>query len=115
MSEALRFELRPFGMRVNLVEPGGVRANYVHPYRDHPAYEPRFSGQVHAMMAAGGERSAAPAAVAATILAAADIHRSDRLRYVATNAGRMLRLNGLARRTACAARTHRQGSSRRKA
>lgn len=92
-SESLRFELARFGVRVKLVEPGGVRTNFSHDWTSHPAYEPIFSDLV-AKMKAGSAVAAGPEGVALVVFkAAAD--PSARLRYTANGAGRYLLMNRL--------------------
>ncbi|WP_158808423.1 SDR family oxidoreductase [Beijerinckia sp. L45] len=93
LTEALHYELRPFGIRVKLIEPGGARTRFVHPWADHPAYEPA-ADNVRSMMVRGAEKAASPDRVAAVILAAAK-DPSDRLRYVATDAVLALRVRQL--------------------
>lgn len=46
LSEAMRFELRDHGVRVKLVEPGGIRTNFITrglEWVDHPAYQPQLN------------------------------------------------------------------------
>jgi NAD(P)-dependent dehydrogenase (short-subunit alcohol dehydrogenase family) len=40
LSESLLYELSLFGVRVKLVEPGGVKTAFAHPWARHDAYEP---------------------------------------------------------------------------
>jgi NAD(P)-dependent dehydrogenase (short-subunit alcohol dehydrogenase family) len=84
LTEALHYELRPFGIRVKLVEPGGVRTRFSHIWAEHPAYSPA-ADNVRQTMVRGGEKAALPDRVAKVILAAAK-DSSDRLRYAATDA-----------------------------
>lgn len=84
LTEGLHYELRPFGIRVKLVEPGGARTRFAHPCADHPAYEPT-AGNVRSMMIRGADKAPPPDRVAEVILAAAK-DPSDRLRYAATDA-----------------------------
>ncbi len=93
LTEALHYELRPFGIRVKLVEPGGARTRFSHPWADHPAYSPA-AGKVREKMAHGAEKAASPDRVAEVILAAAK-DRGDRLRYAATDAAPALRMRWL--------------------
>jgi NAD(P)-dependent dehydrogenase (short-subunit alcohol dehydrogenase family) len=93
LTEALHYELRPFGIRVKLIEPGGVRTKFSHPWASHPAYSP-VADKVRQMMVSGGEKAAPPERVAKVILAAA-IDSSDRLRYAATDAIPALRMHRL--------------------
>jgi len=91
LTEAMHYELKPFGIRVKLIEPGGTRSEFVHPWAKTPAYEPQQSA-VEAMMLAGGARSPGPETVAAVILKAAQ-DPSDRLRYAAAGGGAALLTN----------------------
>jgi NAD(P)-dependent dehydrogenase (short-subunit alcohol dehydrogenase family) len=90
LTEALHFELRPFGIRVKLVEPGGARTKFSHLWASHPAYSPA-ADKVHQMMVDGAEKAALPDRVAEIILVAAK-DSSDRLRYAATDAVPALRM-----------------------
>jgi NAD(P)-dependent dehydrogenase (short-subunit alcohol dehydrogenase family) len=93
LTEALYYELRPFGIRVKLVEPGGARTRFSHPWGRHPAYSPA-SDAVQETMTKGSQVAAPPSAVAKVILVAAK-DRSDRLRYAATSAVAALRMHRL--------------------
>ncbi|WP_304166310.1 SDR family oxidoreductase [Phenylobacterium aquaticum] len=93
LTESLHYELKPFGVRVKLIEPGGTRSEFAHEWAMSPAYEPQQS-VVKAKMTAGGAASPGPETVAAVILGAAR-DRSDRLRYAAANGGAFLMLNRL--------------------
>jgi NAD(P)-dependent dehydrogenase (short-subunit alcohol dehydrogenase family) len=53
MTEAMYFELRPFGLRVKLVEPAGTKTQFAHQKTQHAAYEPQLS-QVMTKMTEGG-------------------------------------------------------------
>jgi NAD(P)-dependent dehydrogenase (short-subunit alcohol dehydrogenase family) len=90
MTEAMHYELKPFGVRVKLVEPAGTKTQFVHPEARHGAYEPQFS-RVMNKMALGGAASPGPELVARLILKAAE-DPSDRLRYVASNGRSFLAL-----------------------
>lgn len=90
MTEAMHYELKPFGVRVKLVEPAGTKTAFVHPEASHPAYEPQFS-RVMKKMAEGSAASPEPELVAKLILKAAE-DPSDRLRYVASNGRSFLAL-----------------------
>ncbi|WP_369051379.1 SDR family oxidoreductase [Burkholderia gladioli] len=90
MTEALHYELRPFGIRVKLVEPGGARTRFAHPWANHPAYLPT-ADKVREMMTKGAQVAAPPEDVAKVILTAAN-DSGDRLRYAATDAVPMLRM-----------------------
>ncbi len=93
LTEALYYELRPFGIRVKLIEPGGARTKFSHLWMSHPAYSPA-ADDVRQTMITGAEKAAPPERVAEVIMTAAK-DKSDRLRYAATDAVpalRMLRL-----------------------
>jgi NAD(P)-dependent dehydrogenase (short-subunit alcohol dehydrogenase family) len=93
MTEALYYELRPLGIRVKLVEPGGTRTRFSHPWAAHPAYLPN-SEVVHEKMERGVENAAPPSEVAQAILGAAQDKR-DRLRYPTPSSASGLRTNRL--------------------
>ncbi len=97
MSDALRMETRPFGVRVILIEPGGVRTNFNAAANQHgqqytanansPYYRfmvpfTRFIGQSEGM-------SSTPERVAAVILRSMTA-RNPRARYVATPDARVM-------------------------
>ncbi|PIU89962.1 MAG: hypothetical protein COS63_04380 [Anaerolineae bacterium CG06_land_8_20_14_3_00_57_67] len=97
MSDALRMETRPFGVRVILIEPGGVRTNFNAAANQHgqqhttntnsPYYRflvpfMRFIGQIEGM-------SSAPERVSAVILRALTT-RNPRARYIATPDARVM-------------------------
>lgn len=89
MTEAMAYELRPFGIRMKLVEPGGARTRFSHLWADHPAYP--AADRVRDKMTKGAQVAAPPETVAKVILAAAS-DPGERLRYAATDAVPMLRL-----------------------
>ncbi|QQB33114.1 SDR family oxidoreductase [Achromobacter deleyi] len=93
LSEALRYELKPFGIRVKLIEPGGIRSRFSHIWSQADAYEPTTS-LVRERMAEGALRAPAPEVTAATVVAAAN-DPSDKLRYRASDAKTLLRIWGL--------------------
>jgi len=97
MSDALRMETRPFGVRVILVEPGGVRTNFnaaanqnaqqhttniKSPYNRFLVSLMRFTGQIEGM-------SSTPETVAKVILRALTT-RNPRARYIATPDARIM-------------------------
>jgi NAD(P)-dependent dehydrogenase (short-subunit alcohol dehydrogenase family) len=93
LSESLRYELEPFGIRVKIIEPGGIRSNFSHVWSDVRAYEP-FTSAVREFMVKGQQRAAPPEVVARAIVAAAN-DPSDRLRYTASDAGSLLAIRRL--------------------
>jgi NAD(P)-dependent dehydrogenase (short-subunit alcohol dehydrogenase family) len=91
MSESLRYELEGFGIRIKLVEPGGVKTNFAHEWASHPAYEPSVS-RLMAKMTAGASRAEGPEGVARVLFKAAT-DQSRRFRYSANGAAPLLLLN----------------------
>jgi NAD(P)-dependent dehydrogenase (short-subunit alcohol dehydrogenase family) len=82
LSESLRFELKPHGVRVKVVEPAHFKSDFLTRstvWTRHPAYEPHWGNMLawvqQSMLAAGN-----PEVVAQTIFRAA-CDTSDRLRY----------------------------------
>jgi NAD(P)-dependent dehydrogenase (short-subunit alcohol dehydrogenase family) len=100
-SESLAFELRPFGIRVRLVEPGKIKTDFYARSRErsappaHGGYDD-FVARCEAISLAGGEAAgASPAVVAETILRAVT-DRGWRLRYpVAPPAPLLVRLRSI--------------------
>lgn len=93
LSESLHYELKPFGVRVKIVEPGGVRSNFSHVWMEAQAYE-SFAGPVRNRMEQGQRHAALPEVAAKTIILAAN-DSSDRLRYRASGAGSLLAIRRL--------------------
>jgi NAD(P)-dependent dehydrogenase (short-subunit alcohol dehydrogenase family) len=84
LSESLRFELKQHGIRVKLVEPGGIKTDFItrsQQWADHPAYEPELSTMIN-MTGNLNNRLPGPEGVAKVIYQAA-IDRTERLRYTA--------------------------------
>ena len=81
LSEALRYELRRFNIRVKIIEPGGIKTNFIHQvaWATHPMYEDLVE-QVQQFSAKLNDSLPGPKAVAKTIYRAAN-DRSGRLRY----------------------------------
>lgn len=93
-SESLRYELKGKGIRVKLVEPGGIKTNFIHKgtrWDLHPAYEPETS-KFKAMADRMNDNLPGPEATARVVYSAAT-DRGDRLRYLAS-AGPYPLLNG---------------------
>jgi len=93
LTESLFYELKPFGIRVKIVEPGGFRSNFSHPWTTIEPYEPSASAS-NEMMKREGARAVLPEIAAKTVVAAAN-DPSDRLRYQATDAGMLLAVRRL--------------------
>jgi NAD(P)-dependent dehydrogenase (short-subunit alcohol dehydrogenase family) len=99
-SESLAFELRPFGIRMRLVEPGAIRTEFYGRSRE-PIVAPPGAGyddlvaRCEAISMAGGRGGSPPEVVAATIVRAIT-DRGWRLRYpVAAPAPLLMRLRKL--------------------
>jgi NAD(P)-dependent dehydrogenase (short-subunit alcohol dehydrogenase family) len=84
-SESLAFELRPFGIRIRLVEPGAIRTDFYGRSRE-PIVAPVGAGydelvaRCEAISIAGGQGGSGPEVVAKTIIRAI-LDRGWRLRY----------------------------------
>lgn len=91
-SESMRFELAAHGVRVKLVEPGGIKTRFIQSNRwvTHPAYEPATS-EFRKMSEGLDANLPGPEAVATVIYRAAT-DGSQRLRYPAA-AGPYLLMN----------------------
>ncbi|KAB8332921.1 SDR family oxidoreductase [Scytonema tolypothrichoides VB-61278] len=82
LSESLRYELKPFGIRVKIIEPGGIKTNFINRgiiWANHPAYT-RMVNQVRDFNQKLNDSLPEPEGVAKTIYRAAN-DRSQRLRY----------------------------------
>lgn len=83
LTESMRFELQRHGIRVRLVEPGGIKTKFIenNVWRSAPAYEPEVSNFQH-MALRLNEGLPSPDRVADVIYQAA-VDPGQRLRYVA--------------------------------
>ncbi len=84
LTESIRFELRPFGIRVKLIEPGGVRTDFIsrsQRWTEHPAYADAVAA-TRRMTEGLNASLPGPESVARVIFRAAN-DQSDRLRYLA--------------------------------
>ncbi|MFO6448188.1 SDR family oxidoreductase [Erythrobacter sp. NE805] len=82
--ESARFELQPFGVRLKLIEPGGIRTDFSArsaAWTHHPAYADAIAA-TRRMAVDLLENMPEPAEVAKVVYAAAN-DRSSRLRYAA--------------------------------
>ena len=84
-SESLAFELRPFGIRIRLVEPGAIRTDFYGRSREPIAAPPEAGyddlvARCEAISLAGGRGGSSPEVVADTIVRAM-LDRGWRLRY----------------------------------
>lgn len=82
ISEAMRYELQPLGIRVKIIEPGGIKTNFINQgavWAIHPAYSETIA-QVKQFMYRINDSLPEPDKVAKAIYQAAN-DRSNRLRY----------------------------------
>ena len=82
ISEALRYELRRFNIQVKIIEPGGIKTNFINHgtvWANHPAYTDMIN-QVKSFQNKINDSLPEPFGVAKTIYKAAN-DRSGRLRY----------------------------------
>jgi NAD(P)-dependent dehydrogenase (short-subunit alcohol dehydrogenase family) len=82
LSESLRFELQPHGVRVKLIEPGHFKTDFVErslQWAPHSAYEPQASNMKAWVIHSDHTAPSAEPVARAIFTAATD--RSDRLRY----------------------------------
>jgi NAD(P)-dependent dehydrogenase (short-subunit alcohol dehydrogenase family) len=82
LSESLRYELRGFGIQVKIIEPGGIRTNFINhgsAWASHPNYTDLLERVKH-FMEGLNDSLPGPEGVAKTIYRAAN-DRSERLRY----------------------------------
>lgn len=95
LTESQRFELKPFGVRMKLIEPGGIKTDFISRssrWTDHPDYADQIASTKQ-MAASLNDNLADPADVAKVVYRAAT-DRSERLRYTA-KPGPYLMLYGL--------------------
>jgi len=93
LSESLSYELGSVGIRVKLVEPGGVKTGFSHKWVRNPLYNPALDSLID-KMAIGATKAEGPEGVAQAIFRAAS-DPSARLRYTANGSGPMILLNRL--------------------
>lgn len=82
ISEAMRFELEPLGIRIKIIEPGGIKTNFINhgaTWATHPEYKKPIA-HVQKFMYKINDSLPEPDAVAKAIYRAAT-DRSQRLRY----------------------------------
>lgn len=82
ISEAMRYELQPLGIRVKIIEPGGIKTNFINQgavWAIHPEYSETIA-QVKQFMYRINDSLPEPDKVAKAIYQAAS-DRSNRLRY----------------------------------
>ncbi|MBD2258035.1 SDR family oxidoreductase [Pseudanabaena sp. FACHB-2040] len=84
LSESLRFELKRHNIQIKLVEPGGIKTDFItrsQRWATHPAYEPELSNTME-MTTRLNDNLPGPEAVARVVYRAA-CDRTDKLRYPA--------------------------------
>jgi NAD(P)-dependent dehydrogenase (short-subunit alcohol dehydrogenase family) len=91
LSESLSYELGLAGIRVKLVEPGGVRTAFTHKWVRNGLYNPALDRLID-RMTVGATQAKGPEGVARAIFRAAN-DPSARLRYTANGSGPMILLN----------------------
>lgn len=91
LTEAMTYELEPFGIRLKLIELGGVKTDFSHEWIQSEAFDP-VSSLVQQRMEVGAKGSAGPEGPAEVIYKAAT-DGGSRLRYTANGAGMLLRMN----------------------
>jgi NAD(P)-dependent dehydrogenase (short-subunit alcohol dehydrogenase family) len=82
LSESISYELRPFNIQVKIIEPGGIKTNFIDrgtTWTSHPDYDDLAAG-VKKFMRGLNDFLPEPQGVAKTIYRAA-VDRSGRLRY----------------------------------
>jgi len=85
LTESLRFELRPLGIKVKLIEPGGIKTTFEPQFVSHKAYEPGLSAVIERVKRPDPSLPG-PEPVAKLIWQAAT-DGSERLRYTTVTKG----------------------------
>lgn len=93
LSESLRYELAPFGIKVRLVEPSGIRTGFRHEWASDAAYERGISA-FRQNMTAGVASAMLPEKVASVIYRAA-LATGSKLRFPTSDAGVLMMLKSL--------------------
>lgn len=93
VAESLRYELAPFGIKVRLVEPSGIRTGFQHEWISGAPYE-REIAALRQHMAAGTAKSLLPEKVASVIYRAA-VSTGSTLRFPTRDAGVLILIKSL--------------------
>lgn len=87
LTEALAYELRPFGIRVKSVAPGGVKTDFATRSLNHadPSIDPEYGRQMQAFIKAATGRSDgwSEASVVSDVVMEAVSNDTDQIRYLA--------------------------------
>lgn len=82
LSESLYYELLPLGIRIKLIEPGGVKTRFTQKFSPHDAYQPNLSTVEDRMNQASGSTSTLPGPErVAEVIFRASVDGNERLRY----------------------------------
>ncbi|NMV37117.1 SDR family oxidoreductase [Ralstonia insidiosa] len=93
LTESLRYELAPFGIKVRLVEPSGIRTRFEHEWVSDAPYD-RQLATVRGRMAAGMAKAALPEKVANVVYRAA-VSGGSTLRFPTRDASVLLLMKSL--------------------
>jgi NAD(P)-dependent dehydrogenase (short-subunit alcohol dehydrogenase family) len=93
LAESLRYELAPFGIKMRLVEPSGIRTGFQHEWISDAPYE-REIAMLRQHMAEGMAKSLLPEKVASVIYRAA-ISTGSTLRFPTRDAGMLMLIKSL--------------------
>jgi NAD(P)-dependent dehydrogenase (short-subunit alcohol dehydrogenase family) len=82
LSESLYYELLPFGIRIKLIEPGGIKTSFIQKFSQHDAYQPNLRSVETRMDQASGPGSTLPGPESvAEVIFKASTDGTERLRY----------------------------------
>ncbi len=93
LAESLRYELAPFGIKVRLVEPSGIRTRFQHEWISNASYDPGTTA-LRQRMAAGATRALLPEKVASVIYRAA-VANGSTLRFPTRDASVLMLIKSL--------------------
>ncbi|QIE26367.1 3-phenylpropionate-dihydrodiol/cinnamic acid-dihydrodiol dehydrogenase (plasmid) [Caballeronia sp. SBC1] len=93
LAESLRYELAPFGIKMRLVEPSGIRTSFQHEWISDAPYE-REIAMLRQHMADGMAKSLLPEKVASVIYRAA-VSTGSTLRFPTRDAGLLMLIKSL--------------------
>lgn len=93
LTESLRYELAPFGIKVRLVEPSGIRTRFEHEWISDAPYDHQIA-TLREHMAEGMAKAALPEEVANVVYRAA-VSNGSTLRFTTRDAGVLLMMKSL--------------------